>query len=218
MQYGLGESRDRNMMNPAAKEFSDKVVQALYQYMHSEGPGGSTVLSAFMAEFAKLSSRSPADDPTNVKNHLPFIKSHITDTWNESLVVTEDGTISVGIGKDDVFGFDNDKSKLKHHPVPVAWLVYLIRGIAGRYAFISPETYQRMHKHAMPPQYYGGFMINEKTFIAEGWDIEVGSFDQYVHPASGAPPIPFFHNVLGTIDMRHLVDQAIKSAMESNNA
>jgi hypothetical protein len=198
-------------MKPEVKRISEKVLEGIRYYMSSEGPGGQQILDAFMQEFEALGDRSPANDPTNIRNHLAFLRSHITATWDDSIMEADiqNGQFVLGVGTDEILGFTEDRSKLKHHPVPTAWVVYLIRGVAGRYAFVGNELYQRMWGRQMPGEYAGGFLITKSAWRREQWD-RVGSFEQYEHPACGAPPIPFFENVLARVDMKSLLDDAIQ--------
>jgi len=197
------------------KEIANKITEEirldLLDYLKSDGPGGQQIIAAFMAEFEKLSYRSPPDDPTNLKNHMGFLENHIRGTWDESISISDEGEISIGIGKDSILGFDLDKSKLKHSPKEVVWTVYLIRGIAGKFAFVNPSMYQKKHGKAMPGQYAGGFLIGNWAWYREGWDRVLGDFGSYEHPASGAAPIPFFKNVLRKIDIQGIVDGALKT-------
>lgn len=199
------------MKENLAEKITDEVREELLEYLKSDGPGGQQIIAAFLAEFEKLSYRSPPDDPTNIKNHMGFLEEHIRNTWDESIDISEDGEISIGVGKDDILGFDLDKSKLKHSPKEVVWTVYLIRGIAGRFAFVNESTYFKKYGRPMPSQYAGGFLIGNWAWSREGWDRAVGDFSAYEHPASGATPIPFFKNVLKNIDMESIVQEALAS-------
>jgi hypothetical protein len=203
-------------MREIAESVGKDAIKRLRDYLSSDGPGGKQVIGAFMEEFEKLSERSPADDPTNLKNHMKFILSHVKETWDASLSVTDTGEISIGVCKDEILGFDVDRNKLRHSPSPVVWTVFLIRGIAGRYAFVNPETYFKKKGAPMPVQYAGGFLISKRAWISEGWDKAVGSFEAYEHPASGAPPIPFFDNVIRKIDLEAMVNSVL-SDIEAGN-
>jgi len=196
----------------AIKEITDDLKKSIFEYMRSDGPGGMRIINAFLDEFKELSDRSPQDDPTNLKNHMPFIVKHLKETWDSSLNIADDGTISIGVCKDEVLGIEEDREKLKHNPTPIVWTVYLIRGIGGRYAFVNPQTYFLKHGSPMPPQYFGGFLINRGDWEREGWSEAVGSFEQYEHPASGASPIPFYKNILSRIDLRSIIAEAIGAA------
>jgi hypothetical protein len=189
-------------------KISDELRESIRDYMKSDGPGGKQIIASFMEEFEKLSERSPQDDPTNIKNHMDFVVSHIKQTWDESLKVTEDGNIEVGICTDETLGFKEDNMKLKHNPSPILWAVYLIRGIGGQYAFVNPETYFKKKGEPMPPVYYGGFLISKGAWEREGWNV-VGPFSKYKHPASGATPIPFGKNAMDRVDIESIVGEAI---------
>ena len=191
------------------KVLSQELISQIKDYFQSSAPGGQKIIDIFMDEFSNLSSRSPANDPTNIKNFLPYIRDHITKTWDESLSVSDTGQINIGIGYDTIFGFRENKSALKHRPSPVKWVVYLIRGIGGQYAFVSPEVYMRKHGHPMPSEYNGGFLIGKWLWELEGWGRVVGPFESFKHPASGARPVPFFKNVLKKINMEQLIKEAL---------
>jgi hypothetical protein len=191
-----------------ANELSDEIKDHILNYMRSEGPGGKQVIGAFLEEFEELSNRSPRDDPTNLRNHLPFLVKHMKQTWDDSLTMTEDGEIQIGLCTDETLGFTEDVSKLRHKPVPTVWVVFLIRGIAGRYAFVNPSMYQQKKNEPMPGQYFGGFLISKKSWDREGWGV-LGSFDKYEHPASGASSIPFGKNAMRRVNMEDLIHEAI---------
>ena len=82
-------------------KLSDEIKEHILNYMRSEGPGGKKVINAFLEEFEQLATRSPRDDPTNLKNHLPFLVKHMKQTWDESLTITNDGSIEFGICTDE---------------------------------------------------------------------------------------------------------------------
>lgn len=199
-------------MNPEVKQVSEDLKQKIYDHLKSDGPGGMQIIGAFMDEFLELSKRSPQNDPTNLRNHMSFLLGHIKKTWDDSLEIADDGTISIGIGDDETLGFDVDRSRLKHRPSPVVWTVYLIRGIGGRYAFVSPRTYFLKHGAPMPSHYAGGFLISRGSWNREGWEQSVGPFELFEHPASGASPIPFFRNVINRIDINSIVQDALDEA------
>jgi hypothetical protein len=195
-------------MGKVTDKFGKELQKHILEYMKSEGPGGKRVISAFLEEFEKLSERSPQDDPTNIKNHLTFLVKHIKETWDESLQISEDGNIRIGICKDEILGFTEDKEKLKHNPAPTVWIVYLIRGIGGRFAFVNPEMYYKKKKETMPSQYFGGFLISKYAWDREGWGV-LGDFSKFEHPACGASSVPFFKNVRERVNFQELIGEAI---------
>lgn len=196
-------------------QVAKSIPNIILEYLKSDSPGGQEVIQAFMDEFEALSFRSPKDDPTNIKFHLDFIKEHITRTWDNSLTLDSDGNISIGVGAQDILGFRENKAKLRHNPTEVMWVVYLIRGIAGRYAFVNPAMYQQKKGKPMPAKYYGGFLIGEWLWELEGWGRVLGPFSGYEHPASGAAPIPFFENVMKRVNISSIMDRAIKEGIKS---
>jgi hypothetical protein len=188
----------------------EELRESIKNYLRSDGPGGKRIIASFLEEFEKLADRSPKDDPTNLKNHMGFIVSHMKQTWDESLQITDSGNIEIGVCTDETLGFKEDRTKLLHNPSPVAWAVYLIRGIGGRYAFVNPTMYFEKKGEPMPAVYHNGFLISEKAWKREGWN-RIGNFSSYEHPASGASPIPFFRNVMERIDLESIVGEAIES-------
>lgn len=198
-----------SLREEATRNVSEGLRESIKDYLKSDGPGGKQVIASFLEEFEKLSERSPKDDPTNISNHIEFLVSHIKRTWDESLQITDSGNIEIGVCTDETLGFKEDKSKLAHNPSPVAWVVYLIRGIGGRYAFINPDTYFKKKGEPMPAIYRGGFLISKRAWDREGWDI-VGPFSSFEHPASGASPVPFFKNVMERVDMHSIINEAIE--------
>lgn len=200
-------------LNQFYKEFDRTLQEELKIYFSSEGPGGKKIIEAFMEEFEALSSRSPQDDPTNIKNFMGPLREHITKTLDASIQV-DSGGIRLGIGNDDFLGFTEDRSKLKHSPQPIAWLVYLIRGIAGAYAFVNNAMYKEKFGYNMPSQYAGGFLISKFDWEHEGWDAIFGPFEGFKHPASGAPPIPLFRNVIEKINVNGLMEDFLKTIIK----
>jgi len=193
------------------------IAEAVFKYLSSEGPGGMQIIGSFMKEFERLSERSPKDDPTNLKNHMNFILNHIKTTWDKSLIVDDDGNVEIGICDDETLGFKVDKSKLKHDPSPVVWTVYLIRGIAGRYAFVNPTVYLKKKGTPMPSKYAGGFLISKWAWEREGWGKKVGPFEAHEHPASGASPIPFFKNIMNRVDIESILGNAVGEIADETN-
>ena len=199
------EDSIQQQVESTIRDVDRDLLGQLREFFSSSGEGGKKIINAFMKEFYKLSERSPEDDPTNLKNYMGVIRSHIERTLDESLEVTDDGQVKLGIGTDSFLGFDEKNWKLKHRPVPVVWVVYLIRGIAGPYAFVGEGTYFKKFGRSMPTRYAGGFLISRAAWRREGWDQAVGPFEQFRHPASGAPPVPFFRNVLANINFQELM-------------
>ena len=197
-------------MNLEEEKINQELREAIRDYLKSDGPGGMRIISSFLAEFEKLAERSPQNDPTNLKNHMEFIVSHIKKTWDDSLRVTEDGNIEIGVCTDEALGFSEDRTKLLHNPSPIAWTVYLIRGIGGRYAFVSPAMYFQKKGEPMPAVYHDGFLISERSWEREGWN-RIGPFSKYVHPACGLPPVPFFRNIKENVDFESIVAEAIEN-------
>jgi hypothetical protein len=195
-------------MSSSISNFSQDLKEAILGYLRSDSPGGKQVIGSFLEQFEKLSARSPINDPTNISKHMNFIVGHLKNTWDESLHLTDDGNLEVGLGKDDVLGFTEDRSKLKHTPTPVAWLVYLIRGIGGRYAFVSPEMYAKKMRKPMPAIYNGGFLISRHAWEREGW-YNLGPFETFEHPASGASPVPIFKDAMENVDIQAIISEAI---------
>ena len=197
-------------MRQEVGQISEELREAIRDYLKSDGPGGMRIINSFIEEFEKLSDRSPENDPTNIKNHIEFLVSHIKKTWDESLRVTDDGNIEIGVCTDEVLGFNEDRTKLLHKPSPVTWTVYLIRGIAGKYAFVSPAMYFQKKGEPMPAVYHNGFLISERSWEKEGWN-QIGPFSNYIHPACGLPPVPFFRNIKEKIDFEGIVSEAIEN-------
>lgn len=198
-------------MSSLRDQISDEIVDELYDYLRSDGPGGKQVINAFLEEFDKLADRSPPDDPTNLKYHKRFLTKHVKETWDNSLRIESDGSISIGVGKDDVLGFDLNRDELRHKPKDVVWTVFLIRGIAGRYAFVGEQEYLKRYNAPMPSEYARGFLITEGAWERERWDEFVGPFSAHEHPASGAGPIPFFKNVIEKVDVESMVSKVLDS-------
>jgi hypothetical protein len=167
------------MTNPV----SNDIKESLKEFFSSSGYGGQKIIEAFMEEFEQLSFRSPPDDPTNLKNYMDVIKAHIINTLDSSLDITDDNNIHIGIGNDAFLGFEENRTKLKHSPSPVVWVVYLIRGIAGPYAFVNDSMYREKFGYPMPEKYAGGFLIRRDSWNREGWSAVFGSFEQFKHPS-----------------------------------
>jgi hypothetical protein len=198
-------------MRGSISQIPDKVKESVFDYLHVDAPGGQQIVAAVMGEFKKLTSRSPKKDPTNLEKHMDFLENHVKKTYSESLDIDDTGNIKIGICSDSVLGFKENRNALRKIPTPVLWVVYLIRGIAGEYAFIDPDLYLRKKGNPMPAVEGGGFLISREQWDKEGWS-SVATFAEHRHPASNSPPVPFFRNALRKADIHGIVAEALKRA------
>jgi hypothetical protein len=150
------------------------------------------------------------DDPAAPEHFEGDFLEILTETVNSSMVVTQDG-ISFSLRDNSKLGYDGDISR------PVDTMVFLLEGILGEYAFLTPKMYgKRMHKQGKPVGRWGkGALMTRERFLEEGWDKTI-SWSEARWGFSNTGPINIFEiddSIVGDI-----IDETIKKTIKEFSA
>lgn len=155
------------------------------------------------------------EDPTNPENWRLAFRSKLEEDFNNTFIVNG-GRVSIKIGETSFLGYDpSGERNDSGDDSPLQWMVYYLEGLAGDWAFISPETYKKFRGATYKPEwgrFAEGFMISREDFYAEGWN-EVVPFDTVRHPFSGFSPIDIFTEALNEWQIRPFIQKAIDAAV-----
>jgi len=175
------------------------------------------LINRIMIGFDGLVSRAEMlpEDPTNPAHWRQEFLNKLKQDMNQTFSVSGN-RIMVKLGEKKFLGYD--PSGPSNDNTPLRWMVFYIEGLAGDWAFISPETYETFRKkgrydHEKWGRFGEGFMISREDFFKEGWN-EIISFDQVRHPFSGYSPVDIFTEALNEWKLKPFVDKAIKAAVE----
>ena len=177
------------------------------------------LISRIMEGFDNLSERADQlpEDPTNPNNWRQEFQELLFRDLEETFVVSGK-RIQVNIGDKEVLGYtegETDSSDMS----PLVWLVFYIEGLAGDWAFITPELYDERRgsgafaKLQQQGRFGEGFLISKDDFFNEGWD-RFAPFDTVRHPFSGFSPVDIFTEALDEFRLRPFIQKAIKAAAE----
>jgi hypothetical protein len=130
----------------------------------------------------------------------------LTETVNSSMVVTQD-SVSFSLRDNSKLGYDGGISR------PVDTMVFLLEGILGEYAFLTPKMYgKHMHKQGKPVGRWGkGALMTRERFLEEGWGKTI-SWSEARWGFSNTGPINIFEiddSVVGDI-----IDETIKKTIK----
>jgi hypothetical protein len=130
----------------------------------------------------------------------------LTETVNSSMVVTQD-SISFSLRDNSKLGYDGSISR------PVDTMVFLLEGILGEYAFLTPKMYgKHMHKRGKPIGRWGkGALMMKERFFEDGWD-KTFSWSEVRWGFSNTGPINIFEiddSIVGDI-----IDKTIKKTIK----
>lgn len=174
-------------------------------------------IDKIMEGYDNLAARSEKlpEDPTG----LQFWRSEFKDLLERDLAATfsvQGDTISVQIGRKADLGYGLDDPRSNQ---PLVWLVFYIEGLAGEWAFITPELYdQRRGSGAFAKlqekgRFGQGFLISKESFFMEGWD-SITSFESVKHPFSGFSPKDIFTEAVEEFNFRPFIRKAVEAALE----
>jgi hypothetical protein len=176
------------------------------------------LVDKIMDGFDRLTSRASQlqEDPTNPANW----REEFRDSLHQDIYDTisfEGNRIVFNVGNKEFLGYTEDGTlNDKHDNTPLKWLVYYIEGLAGDWAYISAETYDKIKGAGKYKTEWGrfgqGFMISREDFEAEGWGAII-SFESVRHPFSGYAPLDIFTEALDEWDLRPFIQKAITAAV-----
>jgi len=177
------------------------------------------LISRIMDGFDSLSERADQlpEDPTNPSNWRQDFLDLLHKDLDDNFFVSGK-QIKINIGNKKVLGYTDDESDSTDN-TPLVWLVYYIEGLAGDWAFITPELYDKRKGSGAfaelekQGRFSGGFMISKEEFFEEGWD-RFTAFDTVRHPFSGFSPLDIFTEALKEFRLRPFIQKAIEAASE----
>lgn len=161
------------------------------------------VMNQFQVELIGKVDLSDPAAPEHFEND--FLKI-LTETVNSSMVVTQD-SVSFSLRDNSKLGYDGDISR------PVDTMVFLMEGILGEYAFLTPKMYgKHMHKRGKPVGRWGkGALMMKERFFEDGWDKTL-SWSEVRWGFSNTGPINIFEiddSIVGDI-----IDETIKKTIK----
>jgi len=169
------------------------------------------LIDLIMKGYDGLSSRMDLqEDPTDPADWRSEFKAKLEQDLRDTFVFGN-GKLMVKLGEKSFLGYDRADDKTNE---PLIWLVYYIEGLAGSWAFITPELWQQKHGGQTYPnfgRFAQGFLISEEDFFAERWDALV-PFSQVQHPFSGVSPLDIFNEALNEFKIRPFIKEAIAAA------
>jgi len=177
------------------------------------------LIARIMDGYDALSERADQlpEDPTNPSNwrqeFLDLLNRDLQDTF-----IVSGKRVKVSLGDKKVLGYTDGESE-PTDSTPLIWLVYYIEGLAGDWAFITPDLYDRRKgsgafaKLEQQGRFGGGFLISKEAFFDEGWD-RFAAFDTVRHPFSGFSPLDIFTEAVREFRLRPFIQKAIKAASE----
>ncbi len=150
------------------------------------------------------------DDPTNPANWRNEFLAKLRQDLVENLIFAGD-RILIKIGNKEFLGYDASGLIDPDDARPLHWLVYYIEGLAGDWAFITPEVYQQITGQPYQPgwgRFGEGFMIERGEYSSQGWD-RIVPFPEVRHPFSGFSPTDIFEEALNEFKIRPFIQKAI---------
>jgi hypothetical protein len=124
------------------------------------------LIKRIMSQFqVGLIGKVDLSDPAAPEHFENDFLEILTETVNSSMVVTQD-SVSFSLRDNSKLGYDGDISR------PVDTMVFLLEGILGEYAFLTPKMYgKHMHKRGKPIGRWGkGALMMKERFFEDGWD------------------------------------------------
>lgn len=173
------------------------------------------LVSLIMIGYDALSERMEMlpDDPTNPELWREEFKLLLERELEDTVFIDND-SIRIRMGDKDVLGYTEGELIGPEDDTPLHWLVYYLEGLAGDWAFLTPENYEIITGHAYNPEwgrFNQGFMISREEYIDKGWD-NVIPFSQLRHPFSGYSPLDIFKVALDEFTLRPYIEKAVVAA------
>jgi len=168
---------------------------------------GPEIIKRIMEKFnVGLIGKVTTKDPSAPEHFEGEFFSALNEDLNSSLVVTQEG-ITFSLGDTKKLGYEGNIE------TPLQTMVFILEGILGEYAFISPDIYKsyKSGSNVQFGRWSGGFLITKEAFIKEGWDKRV-SWSQARWGFSNTGPINIFE--IDQTFISEMVEVIIKSTIE----
>jgi hypothetical protein len=168
---------------------------------------GPEIINRIMEKFnVGLIGKVTTKDPSAPEHFEDDFFSALNEDLNSSMVVTPEG-ITFSLGDRKKLGYDGNIEK------PLQTMVFIMEGILGEYAFISPDKY-KLHRSGTGVKFgrwSGGFLITKDSFFKEKWDKRV-SWGEARWGFSNTGPINVFE--MDQEFISEMIDATIKSTIE----
>jgi hypothetical protein len=172
---------------------------------------GPMLIGRVMDKFqVGLMGKVTKEDPAAPEHFKDEFVSMLNESFESSLVVTPEG-IHFSLGDTAKLGYDGVINS------PLQTMVFIMEGILGEYAFISPAIYGSVKggRNVKFGRWSGGFLITKAAFFEEGWSKRV-SWEKAKWGFSNTGPINVFE--IDQTFVSEIVDSSIKRTIEEFSA
>lgn len=174
------------------------------------------LIDRIMEGFDSLADRADQlpEDPTNPSNWRDEFRTKLQEDLQNTFRISGN-RIQIDIGEKRFLGYAEGGENESSDSTPLVWLVYYIEGLAGDWAFIGPDLYERFRGSGTFDETWGrfgqGFMISKEQYFEEGWN-NIVSYESVRHPFSGFSPVDIFNEALNEFRLRPFIQKAIDAA------
>ena len=149
------------------------------------------------------------DDPAAPEHFKDEFLELLIEHVNSSMVITQN-SVSFSLCDRNKLGYDGNVS------TPVQTMVFLLEGILGEYAFITPAIYKlSKRKVGNLGRWSGGFLITRESFFEGSWD-QVVSWGKARWGFSNTGPINIFEIDDSIVD--EIINETIKKSIKEFSA
>ena len=173
------------------------------------------LINRIMIGYDSLAARADMlpEDPTNPSNWRAEFEISLREDLENNFFVAGN-IIKVYLGDKDFLGYNASEEIAPDDREPLHWLVYYLEGLAGDWAFISPENYERLTGNSYRPdwgRFSQGFMLPRKEYYKRGFS-KIIPFEEVRHPFSGYAPLDIFTEAVHEFRMAPYIKKAISAA------
>ena len=172
---------------------------------------GPMLIERVMDKFqVNLIGKVTRKDPSAPEHFKDEFFSMLTEEFESSVVVTPKG-INFSLGNKDKLGYGGTIDS------PLQTMVFIMEGILGEYAFISPDVYSTLKsgKGINFGRWSGGFLITKDAFFKEGWSKKI-SWEKVRWGFSNTGPINVFE--IDQSFISEMIDASIKKTIKEFSA
>lgn len=166
-------------------------------------------------EESQMGTRVRGKDPINLKNLRHLFERQIHDELR-NLTRIEGDFLIIEVMDKGKLGFNEDTTQKEGFPDTADTLSFYVQGIAGAFAFITPEHYEKMRGERRPLGRVGeGFLMPIDRYRREGWERKTGiPFSEVQHSISGQSPYSGFNTALARIDYSPYIMKAVENIQQ----